>query len=46
VTGEGKGLDANGGGDPKTGEVETGGQVETNTGAGGRKRARAADLME
>lgn len=46
MTGEGKGLDANGGGDPKTGEVETGGQVETNAGAGGRKRARAADLME
>ncbi|GAA5946458.1 hypothetical protein JCM3765_000252 [Sporobolomyces pararoseus] len=45
VTGEGKGLDANGGGDPKTGEIETGGQTSAAAG-GGKKRARAADLME
>ncbi|GAA6009335.1 hypothetical protein JCM11491_004277 [Sporobolomyces phaffii] len=45
VTGEGKGLDANGGGDPKTGEIETGGQA-SGAAAGGKKRARAADLME
>ncbi|GAA5831539.1 hypothetical protein JCM3766R1_001797 [Sporobolomyces carnicolor] len=45
VTGEGKGVDANGGGDPKTGEVETGGGAAAAAG-GGKKRARAADLME
>ncbi|GAA5909724.1 C2H2-type zinc finger protein [Sporobolomyces salmoneus] len=50
VTGEGKGLNANGGGDPKTGEIETGGQTSGGTATaaagGGKKRARAADLME
>lgn len=43
-----EGKDVNGGGEPKVGEIETGGQVSGNAAAagGGKKRARAADLME
>ncbi|GAA5933901.1 C2H2-type zinc finger protein [Sporobolomyces koalae] len=45
VTGEAKGIDHNGGGDPQTAEIETGGAAAAAVAAGGKKRARAADLM-